>query len=157
MSCVFAPAGFVNGPRMLNTVRTPTSLRMVLTFFIAGWKLGANMNPMPSCSMLCSTISGLMLRFNPSRSRTSALPHWLVNDLFPCLATLTPAPAMTKAHVVLTLNVFVRSPPVPQVSRRHPSTLGRILLLNSRIVSASAVTSSTVSRFFFNATRKAAT
>ena len=32
---MFAPAGLLNGPRMLNTVRIPSSLRIGATYFIA--------------------------------------------------------------------------------------------------------------------------
>ena len=103
---------------MLNTVRTPISRLTEATFFMAGWKLGANMNPIPISSIALSTNSASMFRFRPNCSRTSALPHLLVNERLPCFATGTPAAAITKAAVVLTLNVFVLSPPVPQVSNR---------------------------------------
>src|SRR6266567_3303160 len=55
MSWAFAPAGFVRGPRMLNTVRTPISRLTEATFFMAGWKLGANMKPIPISSIALST------------------------------------------------------------------------------------------------------
>src|SRR5207249_1040943 len=90
-----AAAGLVSGPRMLNTVRTPISRLTEATFFIAGWKFGANMNPIPISSIARSTNSASMFKFRPNCSRTSALPHLLVNDLLPCFATGTPAAAIT--------------------------------------------------------------
>src|SRR6266480_3163441 len=58
MSRAFAPAGLVSGPRMLKTVRTPICRLIEATFFIAGWKLGANMNPTPISSIAFSTSAG---------------------------------------------------------------------------------------------------
>ena len=52
----------------------------------------------------------------PRASRTSAEPHLLVTARLPCLATLTPAAAATRAAAVEMLKVFAPSPPVPQVS-----------------------------------------
>src|SRR6266571_2784314 len=101
---------------MLNTVRTPISRLIEATFFIAGWKLGANMNPIPISSIAFSTSAGSISSLTPSCSRTSALPQGLVKDRLPCFATLTPAAAITNAAVVLTLKVFAVSPPVPHVS-----------------------------------------
>ncbi len=44
----WAPAGLVSGPRMLKTVRMPISRRGAPAYFMAGWKDGANMKPMPT-------------------------------------------------------------------------------------------------------------
>ena len=95
--------------------------------------------------------------WTPNASRMSALPHWLDIDRLPCLATFTPAPAMTKAATVETLNVQEPSPPVPQVSSSgssvnpglpsHPFT---------RIARAKPTSSSAVSPFIRSATRKPA-
>ena len=52
----------------------------------------------------------------PSSLSTSALPLGLDTPRLPCLATGTPAPAVTKAAVVDMLKVCSPSPPVPQVS-----------------------------------------
>ena len=82
------------------------------------------MKPTPTFSIAFSTSLGVMLRLSPSLSKTSALPHLLVTDLFPCLATAISAPATTKAAVVLMLKVLILSPPVPQVSTSLPFTLG---------------------------------
>ena len=53
----------------------------------------------------------------PSCSNTSAAPHLLDADLFPCFATGTPAADMTIDEVVDILKVFEPSPPVPTISR----------------------------------------
>ena len=52
----------------------------------------------------------------PSVSTTSAEPQSEETERLPCLATLSPAPATTKAVAVETLKVPEASPPVPQVS-----------------------------------------
>ena len=52
----------------------------------------------------------------PNFSNTSADPHFDVRLLFPCLATLSPMLAKTKAHAVEIFNVCLPSPPVPHVS-----------------------------------------
>ena len=54
--------------------------------------------------------------FTPSAESTSAEPLRLVTARLPCLATGTPAAAVTSAAVVLMLNSFELPPPVPQVS-----------------------------------------
>ena len=41
-------AGLVSGPRKLNTVGTPSSLRAAAAWRIAGWKTGAKQKPMPT-------------------------------------------------------------------------------------------------------------
>ena len=52
----------------------------------------------------------------PSASITSADPHLELMLRLPCLATRTPAPAITRAVAVEMLKVPLVSPPVPQVS-----------------------------------------
>ena len=84
--------------------------------FIAGWKAGANMKPMPTSLMERATSSGVCSTLTPSASSTSAEPHLLLTERFPCLAIATPAPAATNAAAVEILKVFTLSPPVPQVS-----------------------------------------
>ncbi len=71
---------------------------------------------MSASSMHLFTSSTGVSKLRPKASNTSALPHWLDTERFPCLATFTPAPATTKAVTVETLKVFLASPPVPQVS-----------------------------------------
>ena len=112
-----APAGLVRGPRKLKIVRTPSARRTGTTYLIAAWCLGANMKPKPTASMQWATSSGSRSMRAPRASITSADPHWLVAERFPCLATRQPAPAATKAAVVDTLNVGL-PPPVPAVSTR---------------------------------------
>ncbi len=123
---------------------------------IAGWKLGANMNPIPTSSMDFSTCWVVIFRLSPITSRRSALPHRLVTDLFPCLATGIPAPAATKAAIVLILKVLILSPPVPHVSTKVPFTFGWIWWQYLRIVDANAVISSMVSPLILRAVRKEA-
>ena len=113
-----ARAGFARGPSRLNTVRTPSSRRTAPTCCMARWWRGANRNPIPSLSMHHPTCSGLRSRLTPAASRTSALPERLETERLPCLATLPPAAATTKAAVVEMLKVAAPSPPVPQVSTR---------------------------------------
>ncbi len=99
---------------------------------------------------------------------TSAEPQREETARLPCLATLRPAPATTKAVVVETLKVLVASPPVPQVSTTvsqstlissrsrsmRPSWIGmRVALL--RITRAAAVISATVSPLIRKAVMKA--
>ena len=71
---------------------------------------------MPTRSRHRSACSAVTAIFTPKASSTSALPHWLVALRLPCLATVTPAAAATMADPVEMLNVFEKSPPVPQVS-----------------------------------------
>src|SRR5450756_1058447 len=117
MSWCRAPAVFVSGPMRLNVVAMPISRRTGATCFMARWWRGANIKPMPAAAMQRLTCSGAMSMATPSASRTSALPHLLVAERLPCLATVTPAPAATRAAAVEMLNVWAPSPPVPQVSR----------------------------------------
>ena len=152
-TCASAPAGLVNGPRMLKTVRTPISRRSPPANFIAGWNACANMKPKPACSMLACTPAGGRSILPPSASSTSALPQALVIARLPCLATRTPAPAATKAAAVLTLKTLLPLPPVPQVSSSGPSTSTWSDF--SRITRAMPVISSTVSPFSRSATTNA--
>ena len=141
MDC--APAGFVNGPSMLNTVRIPISRRTGPAWRMAGWKAWANMKPMPLSLMHRSTPSGESSILTPSSSSTSALPQVPEAARLPCLATLSPAPAATNAAAVEMLNVFSPSPPVPTESTNIPSTLTR--RENSRMTVAMPAISSFVS------------
>ncbi len=71
---------------------------------------------MPTWSMHWATLAGVRSRLTPRVSTTSADPQRLETERFPCLATLSPAPATTNAVAVETLNVPDASPPVPAVS-----------------------------------------
>ena len=81
-----------------------------------GWNVGAKKNPIPTSDRLRSTMAEGADTFTPSASNTSALPHRLETERFPCFATRTPADATTMAASDDTLKVPVRSPPVPHVS-----------------------------------------
>src|SRR5580698_6287368 len=86
----------------------------------------------------------------------SALPHWLENDRFPCLATRTPAPATTKAATVDMLNVAPPSPPVPLVSSKGcDSKPTSMMAAFSRMARANPSNSSAVSPLPRRPTRNA--
>ena len=112
-----APAGFVNGPRRLNAVRTPISRRVGPACRIAGWKFGREHEgePRARASAAPADAASWSIRM-PSASRTSAEPAFEVIARLPCLATGTPAAAVTSAAVVEMLNVPLPSPPVPTTS-----------------------------------------
>ena len=137
-------------------VRMPSSLRTGAACFMAGWWLGANMNPSPTSRMHSATCSGVSARFTPSPSSTSALPDFDDTDRPPCLATRAPAAAATNAAVVEMLNVCDLSPPVPHVSTRWSSPDASTLVENSRITEAAAAISDTDSVFTCNPMRMAA-
>src|SRR5215213_11033461 len=111
------------------------------------------MKPKPISRMHAPTSSAPSSMFPPSASSTSAEPHWLVAERFPCFATRQPAPAAMNAAVVETLNVG-RPPPVPAVSTR-PSPASTFTA-RSRSADASPAISPTVSPFVRRAMRKAA-
>jgi hypothetical protein len=112
----------------------------------------------------------------PRASTTSAEPHFELMLRLPCLATRTPAPAVTSAVAVEILNVPLASPPVPLVSisdsmpRDSAASASRPVPLTSsasvprigngaaapRIASANPTISSTVSPFIRSATSSAA-
>ena len=125
---------------------------------------------MPTSATQRPTCSGVIWRFTPRASTTSAEPQSeapLRPDIerLPCLATLSPAPATTNAVAVETLNVPEASPPVPQVSmsisRSVPVSAAvssprvRTRATLSRITWAKPISSSTVSPFIRSAVRKA--
>src|SRR5579862_77384 len=110
----------------------------------------------------------------PRASTTSAEPHLELMLRLPCLATRTPAPAVTSAVAVEMLKVPLASPPVPLVSTRdssarasRPVPLTAIAPVEltrsigngaaaSRIASAKPTISSTVSPFIRKAMSRAA-
>ncbi len=101
---------------MFMIVVIPNAFRTAPTCLMAGWSSGANMNTMPASSSTSPMRRGERSIPTPRASRTSALPERDVNDRFPCLATGTPAPAVTIAAAVEMLNVVTLPPPVPAVS-----------------------------------------
>src|SRR5271166_1698799 len=165
-TCADAWAGFVSGPSKLNTVRNLSSRRAGCTYFIAECMAGANRKTMPVSRRQAAQCAGGKLILTPSASITSAEPHLELMLRLPCFATLTPAPAMTRATAVDMLKVPLVSPPVPQVSTRasrsvpltssaSPSSVcsGTAAL---RMACAKPTISSTVSPFMCSATSSAA-
>ena len=90
----------------------------------------------------------------PSAPSTSALPERLVAARLPCLATGSPAPAMTKAAAVETLKHLAALEPVPAVSIKSPCR-GLMRTARRRIAEARPASSSTVSPFTASATSAA--
>lgn len=70
---------------------------------------------MPASRTHRATPSGVISSATPSASRTSAEPEAELAARPPCLQITPPAPATTKAAVVETLMLWLRSPPVPHV------------------------------------------
>ena len=93
---------------MLNSVRTPRSLRTGAACFIAAWCAGANMKPRPSLSIACPVSAGVSAMLAPSASSTSALPEDDDTERPMCFATFAPAAAATNAAQVDTLKVCAR-------------------------------------------------
>ena len=60
---------------------------------------------MPISATASSTTEGSTVMLTPRASTRSALPQRLETERLPCLATVTPPPATTKAVVVEMLNV----------------------------------------------------
>ena len=81
----------MSGPRKLNTVGTPSSLRTGPTKRMAGWKRWAKQNPMPASATQRATPSGPSSIATPSASSTSAVPTDDDAARLPCLQTGTPA------------------------------------------------------------------
>ena len=113
-------AGLASGPRMLNTVATPSSRRATPAWRMPGWKSGAKQNTMPASARQSPTAAGGRSTATPSASSTSAEPAAELAARFPCLTTGAPAAATTTALIVEMLTVCDRSPPVPQVSTTAP-------------------------------------
>src|ERR1051325_2044942 len=77
------------------------------------------MKQTPNSFRQFSETSGPAETLTPSAASTSALPERLVAARLPCLATASPAPAMTKAAAVETLKVLAWLEPVPAVSTKR--------------------------------------
>ena len=71
---------------------------------------------MPALTKAFSTISFSTITFTPLADNASAAPDFELKFLLPCFATVTPAPATTKAVAVDILRVPIPSPPVPTMS-----------------------------------------
>ena len=74
------------------------------------------MKPTPASRMQWPIASGVMSILTPSAVSTSAAPVCEDRPRLPCLATGTPAPAITKAEAVEMLTLCEPSPPVPTMS-----------------------------------------
>ena len=114
---LFGFAGFVSGPKILNTVLNPNSFLIAPTYFIEVWYFWAKKKQKPVSLKSFTACSGSKLIFAPRASRQSAVPDEDDAARLPCFATLTPAAATTNAVVVDMLKLPALSPPVPTISR----------------------------------------
>src|SRR5690625_5524611 len=85
---------------MLHMLRLPSSCLNFIKCFNLECTCGANKKAILFSCNNCSTSSFEKDKETPKCSSTSALPVLLEILRFPCFATVTPAPAMTKAAVV---------------------------------------------------------
>jgi len=132
---------------MFMTVGIPNSRRTGPTCRMAGCMAGANMKVIPASSSARAATSTGASSVTPSCSRTSALPHCVVNERLPCLAIRTPAPEASSAAAVEMLKVGTAPPPVPQVSTRSSAEATGRRTIAPRSARAAPVTSSAVSPF----------
>ena len=136
-------AGLVSGPRILNTVRKPSSRRMAPTYFMEVWYFCAKKKHMPASRSSSTQRAGLWLMFTPRASRQSAVPLLEEAARLPCLATFMPPAAATRAEVVEMLKLWALSPPVPTIS--NTSMPVSTLVAWSRMAAAQPAISSVVS------------
>ena len=129
MTSRVAWAGLSRGPRILKIVRTFSAFLTGTTYFIAGWKCGANMKATPAASTHGAMPAGWSIG-TPKVSNTSALPERLDTERLPCLATFTPHAASRTAADVEMFTVFAPSPPVPTISSRGPATQNMKVIRN---------------------------
>ncbi|MNP45387.1 hypothetical protein D3C76_1393090 [compost metagenome] len=83
----------------------------------------------------------------PAASSRSALPLLPETARLPCLATVQPAAATTKAEAVDTLKILAPSPPVPTTSTTPSRVLSSTLSASSRITDTAPTISSMLSLF----------
>ena len=133
----------VSGPRMLKTVRKPSSLRMAPTYFIEVWYFWAKKKHMPASFSISTHRFGLCWMLMPSASWQSAVPHSDDAARLPCLATFTLPAAHTSAAEVEMLKLWALSPPVPTIS--NTSMPGSTFVAWSRMAAAQPAISSVVS------------
>ena len=112
-ACAAGRAGLATGPRKLNTVGTPSSLRVGPAYRSAGWYSGANRKATPTSAASSAVAAGGRSITTPSASSTSAAPHADDAARLPCLIIRAPAAAATIVPIVDTLTVRAPSPPVP--------------------------------------------
>ena len=110
---------------------------------------------MPTELMQCCTVVTSASMLTPKAANTSALPDLELTARLPCLATLAPQAANTKATAVEILKVPKPSPPVPQVSIKG-ERWGVIGVMRLRIAKAAPPISSLLSPLQRKATKKAA-
>ena len=121
----------------------PSSVRAAAVCRNDGWNTCAKQNVMPTSVASSATRAGGWSSRMPSSSSTSAEPDDDDAARLPCLTTVMPAPAMTRADIVEMFTVCERSPPVPTMSSVRPGTSMRTACAS--IVSARPVSSATVS------------
>jgi hypothetical protein len=148
-------AGLVSGPRKLKTVPMPSSRRGTAACRKPGWNTGAKKNPMPASSTQRATPAAGRSMTTPRASSTSAVPDAEDAARLPCLATGTPAAAVTIAAIVEMFTVWAPSPPVPTMSTQSTGRLTGVA--SSTMVAARPATSSGDSPFARSATRNPAT
>ena len=130
MTWRLTPAGLVSGPRILNTVRMPSSRRGPMAWRMALWCAGANMKPTPTSLMARATCSGDRSRGIPRYFQHIGAAAGAGNRPVAVLGHFrAPAAATAKLEPVETLNRLAPSPPVPTRSTRwgplHPHRRGQ--------------------------------
>ncbi len=148
-------AGLQSGPRMLNIVAMPSSLRVGPACLNPGWKSWAKARVMPVSRNTSATRSGGIARLTPSTESTSDAPDEELAARLPCLTTGTPAAAaITDAADEMFRTAPKGSPPVPTMSSARESTSSGTAF--SRTASRKPTISSTVSPLNRRATRSPA-
>ena len=156
-SCMDGVPGLVSGPKILNTVRNPSSFRIAPTYFMELWYFCAKKKHIPTSFKSSTHLLGLCEIFTPSASRQSAVPHNEEAARLPCFATFIPPAAATIAEVVEILKLCALSPPVPTISKSSMpvSTLVACALIAAAQPAISSVVSA-LALFVDSAARKAA-
>ena len=117
-------AGLANGPRKLNVVRMPSSLRapgMAQRRVVVRREQESDPDLVDDRGLA----PGARSSTTPSASSTSAAPQAEDAARLPCLTTRAPAAAATTAAIVEMLTVLDRSPPEPTMSTAGPGDLDR--------------------------------
>src|SRR5689334_946103 len=153
-ACAVGRAGLATGPRKLNTVGTPSSLRVGPAYRSAGWYRGANRKATPTSSASVTVAAGGRSITTPRASSTSAAPHADEAARLPCLIIRAPAAAATIVPIVEMLTVCAWSPPVPTRSVSSPGTVMGVACAS--IDRASPVISATDTPLIRSATPKPA-
>src|SRR6202035_5108944 len=93
-------AGLATGRRKLNTVGTPSSLRVGPAYRSAGWYSGANRKATPTSAASSAVAAGGRSMTTPRASSTSAAPHADDAARLPCFIIREPAAAATIVPLV---------------------------------------------------------